>query len=721
MPCAAEHRVRSVSRRRPSRKRRGLALAGVGMLIGCDWLAGARSDEDPPAPEASSELDRGDRPQPSPTSPPASSPTQGAVASAGEPGGEDPSAPGSPGTPTPRPTVRGSATEIPAATEAGTCPEAAAEEIGLLVSPRRPEAGQPLRIVAATLSSEAMVAMRIEDAEGRAVDAEITHYGGVPATTIARLTAPPVRTKLTVVVGREGQGLACRTIKSRHSLHTKVRAVMDDGVWPVRRAWDAGEEALYSAWVRELFHAPRGEELAWSALHEVTTDARRNLLHDHYDWGEDSIPVEAGLYLRPDCADTPYFLRAYFAWKRGLPFGYRRCSRGRGRAPACGRLRGVVGKPENEPESRLPGEMGAVQRFFRRTLAWGVHTGNGRTAFDDDETDFYPLELSRRALRPGVIYADPYGHIFVVAEMMAAQGTEPGVLYAIDGQPDGSITRKRFWEGNFLWNPDPALGGSGFKGFRPPVVRGAGSDRRIEAATNAELTTMAGYGDMALTQATLDAPAFYDRMDGLITPGIRDPFSAQREAIVALHESAKVRVTSVDNGVAYHADTGKEIDMPDGFSIFETTGAWENYSTPARDLRLLIAIDVATGFGDKVARNPGAWGVDASEVPQVRESLAQARDSLLADEAMGFSYTRSDGSTWTLGLADLVARARALEAAYNPNDCPEVRWGAPKGSDERATCRRRAPDQQRRKMAAYRPWFHERRRPPRGDPGPPVE
>jgi hypothetical protein len=58
--------------------------------------------------------------------------------------------------------------------------------------------------------------------------------------------------------------------------------------------------------------------------------------------------------------------------------------------------------------------------------------------------------------------------------------------------------------------------------------------------------------------------------------------------------------------------------------------------------------------------------------------------------------------------------------AYNPNDCPEIRWAAPAGSEERKTCKRRAPDEQRRKMKAYRPWFSERRRPPRGDPGPPV-
>jgi hypothetical protein len=50
---------------------------------------------------------------------------------------------------------------------------------------------------------------------------------------------------------------------------------------------------------------------------------------------------------------------------------------------------------------------------------------------------------------------------------------------------------------------------------------------------------------------------------------------------------------------------------------------------------------------------------------------------------------------------------------YNPNDCVEVRWGAPADSKEAATCRRHAPAEQVERMRAYREWFSERRRPPR--------
>ena len=72
-------------------------------------------------------------------------------------------------------------------------------------------------------------------------------------------------------------------------------------------------------------------------------------------------------------------------------------------------------------------------------------------------------------------------------------------------------------------------------------------------------------------------------------------------------------------------------------------------------------------------------------------------------------------SDWTLSLDDLLFRINDLEIAYNINDCAEMRWGALEGSEEAKTCKRRAPASQRRIMATdYRPWFNERRRPPRG-------
>jgi hypothetical protein len=61
----------------------------------------------------------------------------------------------------------------------------------------------------------------------------------------------------------------------------------------------------------------------------------------------------------------------------------------------------------------------------------------------------------------------------------------------------------------------------------------------------------------------------------------------------------------------------------------------------------------------------------------------------------------------------VLARKAGFEMAYNPNDCVEVRWGAPDSGPETATCKRHAPDDQRARMTEYRGWFHERRRPAR--------
>jgi hypothetical protein len=126
----------------------------------------------------------------------------------------------------------------------------------------------------------------------------------------------------------------------------------------------------------------------------------------------------------------------------------------------------------------------------------------------------------------------------------------------------------------------------------------------------------------------------------------------------------------------------------------------------------LIALDVVRHFPDRVARRPERYAMPRGRgVADVKAELSRVLGEELASRK--FTYTRSDGSAWTLTLRDVVDRAAALEMAYNLNDCVELRWGAAEKSEEAATCRRHAPQAQRTKMADYRPWFNERRRPPR--------
>ena len=120
----------------------------------------------------------------------------------------------------------------------------------------------------------------------------------------------------------------------------------------MRDTWNRATENLYSAWIETLFDAPIEQALSWPALHEVLRDKSRNFLFNHLGAGED----QKKLVIQPDCADLPYFLRAYFAFKMGLPFGYSKCSRGGGgQPPQCPAWWNIQKEepPQLPPEQRV--------------------------------------------------------------------------------------------------------------------------------------------------------------------------------------------------------------------------------------------------------------------------------------------------------------------------------------------------------------------------------
>jgi hypothetical protein len=615
------------------------------------------------------------------------------------------------GDPPPPPTASASAAVVaPAASfvpiaAPSACADSAA--IAVFAAPHAPRAGGPLRVlvVAGAALDGALV---IHDPAGAPIAGSAERRGATPFWWYAELPAA-VAGEYRVVLQRAGGAggsaiAACRTFTvEADPAPEKGRAW--SAAWGVRAAWSEAYENLYSAWIEKLFDAPLAEQPAWPALQDVLHDRARNFLHDDRGEGEDD-PGPHAPRLQPDCADLPYFLRAYFAFKLGLPFAYSTCTRGSGGLPpTCSHLRSNL-----NPVPQRTSAVDTFGDFLRITVANTVHSGTGRAPAEDDGGDYYPIRLSFEGLRPGTIYADPYGHILVVAKRIPQTESSGGVLLAVDGQPDGTVARKRFWAGNFLFAVDPALGSAGFKRFRPLVM-----DRgRVTALSNAAIAAAPAYGDFALEQYASGVSGFYDRMDDVLSPSPLDPATAMLERVQALEEQVRARVLSVQNGQKHFAGGhGARIAMPKGSSIFETDGDWEDFSTPSRDLRLLIAVDLVQGFPALVGRRPARFAMPAGKsVSDLETELAALLDAELHKRTV--SYERSDGAPFTITLADVVARAPDLEMAYNPNDCPEVRWGAPRESAEMTTCKRRAPAGQAAQMRSYRPWFHERRRPPRG-------
>jgi hypothetical protein len=604
-----------------------------------------------------------------------------------------------------------------AASPSTSCEDAA--QIAILAAPIAPWSGAPLRVLVAAEKPFDGELLLVAPGGGVAVKSD-KRDGGPPYFWVAEVATPAAGTWRATLT-RPGATGDCGTITREISVSAQKPPgprSAPGSVWPIRNTWNRATENLFSAWIEKLFDAPLDTEPSWKAWHEVLRDQSRNLLYNYLGAGEDNVTIN----LHPDCADFAYFLRAYFAYKMGLPFGYSNCSRG-GKCYQWFNIEHpeVTRPPPPDPKIASASTLAAPAEAVATTSATArpvstpsfgeylrivgdvVHSGSVRVAGNDDNTDFYTVPLTQQALRPGTVYADPYGHVMMLVRRVPQSKTAAGILLAVDAEPDGTVARKRFWRGTFLFTHETALGSAGFKHFRP-IERGEnGALRRL---TNAQIEKNPDYGDFSLEQSQLAVDDFYERMDTVMSPEPLDPFNAMKEAITALEEQVDTRVTSIENGRKYQDGHG-EIAMPDGAGIFAANGAWEDFSTPARDFRLLIAIDVVRGYPDRVARHPERYAMPAGKaVADVKAEMQNVLGSELANRK--FSYTRSDGSQWSLTLKDVVDRAGDFEMAYNPNDCVELRWGAAERSDEDSTCKRHAPSAQRAKMANDRSWFHER-------------
>jgi hypothetical protein len=634
-------------------------------------------------------------------------------------------------------------TESSAAAASSGCANAA--EVTVLPSPQAPWSGAPLRVmVVDEKPAEGQLSLIAPD--GSVAVRSSDRHGGPPYFWFAEVAAPAAGT-WHARLERDGASAGCGPVTHDISVSARKPEPMrppPGSIWQVRNSWNSTYESLFSAWIEKLFDAPPEQNLDWKVWYEVLRDQSRNFLFNYLGRNEDITQTGS----RPDCADFVYFLRAYFSFKMGLPFGYSNCSRGfGGRPPKCYQWFDVehpeVTRPpppvEQDvgpavaappPPARTAGMLGLFSRAeppppdpvapplatpvppkpkrptnfaeYLRDVGDVVHTGAVRAG--EDNADFYSVPLTQKALRPGTVYGDPYGHVLMLVHRVPEVDGTPGVFLAVDAEPDGSITRKRFWRGNFLFVHEPSLGSPGFKHFRPIVREKNGPLRRL---SNAEINSNPQYGDYSSEQSQMSAEDFYDRMDDVMSPEPLDPLRAMTDAITSLTEQIKTRVTSIENGRKWQAKGTGDATMPDGAAIFETTGAWEDFSTPARDFRLLIAIDVVRNFPDRFVRRSDRFAIPAGKsVADMKKELQGMLDSELASRKI--SYTRSDGSSWTLSVKDVVDRAVDFEMAYNPNDCVELRWGARENSEEASTCRRHAPQAQRAKMSEYRAWFRER-------------
>ena len=400
----------------------------------------------------------------------------------------------------------------------------------ILVSPENPRPGETFKILVAGGKDVLKAKISVSGPSGAIKSGKSRNGVGLPFWRIEEFTAGAAG-DYQVEMDKE---------KLNFKVTDKPSGAGSQSVWKTDRNWDNKTESLYSAWVNALF-CNADERSSWKSLNEVTEMKDWNFLYNHLSLDEDNPSGKNKVVMQPDCADNPFFLRAYFAWKLGLPFGFHESDRGAlGRAPGVGRwITNETAISRSNPTQKF--------NAYLRMIANGVHSGTARAAMNKESADYYPVELNRGSLRPGVVFADPYGHTLILVNQLPQTNDQPGVLLSVDAQPDKTIAIKRFWKGNFLFTTSEVIGEPGFKAFRP-ILKNNGNYRLLKSA---ELNENSGYIPFSLQQKGMKSEDFYHTMERVINPKPLDTETALLDLIKALHEQLMVRVNSVETGEKY--------------------------------------------------------------------------------------------------------------------------------------------------------------------------
>lgn len=402
-----------------------------------------------------------------------------------------------------------------------------------------------------------------------------------------------------------------------------------------------------------------------------------------------------GIYFHSDCADLPYVLRAYYAWKRGLPFSYVSAVTPRGHARDI-----RYSKNGNEVVERrdvLSGTISGYELLEELRDQISSATYRMHPDLDDPVPDLYSPKIDPKSIRPGTLIYDPNGHVATVYRV-----DPDGRINYVDAHPDNSMTRG-FYDIRFV-RSRPGMG-AGFKNWRPATLVGA--TRRADGVyigghvalprnkDIADFSTEQYYGtgtppldDAAWADGVFSLGGqvmnYYDFVRAVLAGGkLRfDPVKEIHDLVDSNCADLHYRGEAVDIAIEAGIQNRPEPDrLPP--NIYGTDGDWETYSTPSRDARLKTAFKE---LRDEAQRFVTMYRAHDPKLVYSGNDLAGDLIAIYDAEAgkCQITYTRTDGSQVTLGYEE--ARRRLFRMSFDPYQCVERRWGAT-DPNELSTCR----------------------------------
>jgi hypothetical protein len=387
-------------------------------------------------------------------------------------------------------------------------------------------------------------------------------------------------------------------------------------------------------------------------------------------------------------------LRAYYAWKNGLPFGY---VNGISTQAADARFGGKANRAASRRDliDRGGGLDGVA---VLRDIHTNVSTATYRTDAAEQgavQSDFYSPKLAPGAIRPGTAIYDTNGHVVLVYKV-----DKDGRVYYVDADPDFTVSRSMFGP---QFGQSPSRLGGGFKNFRPVKLVGATKRKdgsyvggRLVLAKDEEIADFSleqyrgnvpgadADGAGALYEFAGTPLGYFEYLRASLNGGkfTFDPVAELKAGMETICHDIKERAYYVDVAIKDGIHEKPHPKLMPG-NIYATDDMeWESYSTPSRDARLKNSF--AMMYQDLTKLFMMYQNGDKRITYHGRDMKADLQKTYAeVSNACSVTYTNSAGEPVTLEFDEVVNRLFAL--SFDPYHCVERRWGA--SGRELATCK----------------------------------
>lgn len=468
------------------------------------------------------------------------------------------------------------------------------------------------------------------------------------------------------------------------------------GEWLLTKtAWTAEDEANYSNFVRAMGRS--GCRTVESCMRGAWNPYRSS----------DPSPQEYKFW--SDCADWPYFLRTYFAWKNGLPMAI---SQGMVQLPLTAEQQKTIDDGTQKAQTdvryswngnkpsrrlRLPYDNGQATNFFQihTTVQNSIHTASLRVDPRTNFGDLYSPAIRPGAIRPGTVVYDPSGHVGVVYDI-----TPDGQVMVFDALIDNkSISPRRPYSSDF-YKRSRLSHGSWLANFRPVVIEGASYDQysrsyvggRMRVLSNQEIPDFSL--EMFGTTTSSDGRSAYV-VDGKTTNSFQEflrrrMFTGRYQLDVINEFKIRMKLICDDFGsrISLVQDaTIKGVALQPHVDVLPNTiygghGDWDLYSTPGGDVRRRNSVNSAVEYAKElkghVDRGNQEYGYSGNDLKA--DMIKAAKDTL---NSCAITYKNSAGKNVKVSLDNLLRRMPYM--SFSPWHCVELRWGAT-SREELATC-----------------------------------